>query len=118
MDVHFLPDELQAAVDGTFGLDLVLLQEHGPDELVDLLAVLELLELALHAQVLRLLGLELLAGGDDRLQFWRQVGISMVAGQGEKPEGKPMGYKPCWSLVKSSERDCSLACMSAIFNRY
>lgn len=66
-DLHLLPDEFQATVDGALGLDLVLLQQHGADELVDLLAILELLELALNSQVLRLLCLELLTGGDGGL---------------------------------------------------
>lgn len=66
---HFLADELQPAVDGTLGLDLVLLEQYGPDELEDLLTVFEFVELALDAEVFGFLSLELLASGDGCLQF-------------------------------------------------
>lgn len=45
MHVHLLGDEIQTTFDCALGLYLVLLQQHGADELVNLLAVLEVVEL-------------------------------------------------------------------------
>lgn len=45
MHVHLLGDEVQTALDCALGLHLILLQQHGADQLVDLLAILELVEL-------------------------------------------------------------------------
>ena len=57
---HLLGDEVQPTVDSALRLELVLLEKHRADELVDGLIVLELLKLALYAEVLLLLRLELL----------------------------------------------------------
>lgn len=69
INLHFLANKLQPTIYRRLSLDLILLEQGGSDELVDVLAFLELLKLALHTGVLGLLCLELLAGGDDRLQF-------------------------------------------------
>lgn len=45
MHVHLLGDEVKTALDCALGLHLVLLQQHGSDQLIDLLAILELVEL-------------------------------------------------------------------------
>lgn len=106
---HLVPDKVEPAVHGALGFDLVLLEQHRADKLVDVLAVLELAELALHAEVLRLLRLELLARGDDCLQFWG--GVSGVCAA-RRVGGR--GVPDC-SFWNSSERAWSLACISAIF---
>ena len=45
---HLLANKLEAALDGALGLELLLLEQHGPDELVDDLLILQVVELLGH----------------------------------------------------------------------
>lgn len=66
---HFLFDELQSTIHSHSGLSLVLFQQHRSNELVYIRFVIKLGEFALHALVLLLLRLELLAGIDQTLEL-------------------------------------------------
>lgn len=59
--LHFLANKLQPPIHRRLGLDFILLEQHRPDELINLLAILELLEFACDALVFCLLSFELLA---------------------------------------------------------
>lgn len=61
LSLHLLPNELQPSGHSRLSLHLVLLEQHRPDELVNVLALLQLIEFAFDAIVFCLLGLKLLA---------------------------------------------------------
>lgn len=89
MHAHLIGDEIQTALDCALSLHLILLQQNRSDELVNLLAILELVELLrnmsafrflrtvvsglthlLHTEVLLLLSFQFLTRLDSSLEFW------------------------------------------------
>jgi len=75
LDPRFCPgdllaDEIQPTVHGVEGLDLVLFQQHGADQLVNARVVGERGELLLDGLVFLLLRLEFLAGVNGTLKIW------------------------------------------------
>ncbi|MCP6313110.1 hypothetical protein NL444_26945, partial [Klebsiella pneumoniae] len=66
---HLFLDEFQSTIDSHDSFSLLLLQQDRPDKLVDIRLVIQLVEFALHALVLLLLRLQLLAGLDQALEL-------------------------------------------------